>query len=424
MSSTPASGTRGERRCVPSTAAALAVALGVWLCVAVGVGPAQAQEALRPEIGRPLKAAEELVKARRYKEALAKVHDAEAVPGRSAQENFVIERMRMAAASGAGDLDEAVRSFEVLSGSDRLPSADRLRMIESIAGGYYRERDYARAAQWAQRYLREGGGNAAIRTLLIQSQYLAGDYAAVLKELGAEIQAAERSGTPPAEDRLKLMLNAALKVGDNSAYVRAMEKLVAYYPKQEYWGELLGRLQRKPGFSDRLALDAYRLALATGSMGSADDYMEMAQLALQAGMAAEAEQVLQKGFAGGMLGKGPQAERHQRLRNLVAKRLAEDRQRSAELEREAHEAKDGGELLKIGMNRVYGGEAGQGIALMQQGIAKGDLKRPEDARLHLGIAYLLAGDGAKGLAMLKTVSGNDGTGDLARLWMLYARRKG
>jgi hypothetical protein len=405
-------------------AAALGVALGVWLCAPVAIGPARAQETLRAEIGRPLKAAEELIKARRYKEALAKVQDAEAVPGRSAHENFVLERMRMAAASGAGDVEAAVRAFEALSGSDRLPAADRLRMIESIAGAYYRDRDYARAAQWAQRYLREGGGNAAMRSLLVQSQYLAGDYAAVLKELGAEIQAAERSGAAPAEDRLKLMLNAALKAGDNTAYVRAMEKLVAYHPKQEYWAELLGRLQRRPGFSDRLSLDAYRLALATGSMRSADDYMEMAQLALQAGMGAEAEQVLQKGFASGTLGKGPQAERHHRLPNLVATRHAEDRQRSAEIVREAREAKDGNDLLRIGMDRVYGGEAAQGLQLMQQGIAKGDLKRPEDARLHLGIAYLVAGDPAKALATLKTVAGNDGTGDLARLWSLYARRKG
>ena len=46
-----------------------------------------------------------------------------------------------------------------------------------------------------------------------------------------------------------------------------------------------------------------------------------------------------------------------------------------------------------------------------------------DAKLHLAIAYLLAGDNAKAQATLKTVSGNDGTADLARLWALYARRK-
>ena len=410
----------GWRRRLAGCAFTCAILLAGFL----PAGPAQAQEILRPELGRPLKAAEELIKARRYKEALAKVREAEAVPNRTAQENVVLERMRMAAASGADDVDMAVRAFEALSASNQLAPAERLRMIESIAGGYYREREYTRAAQWAQRHLREGGSNPAMRTLLLQSQYLAGDYAGVLKELSADLQSAERSNSAPPEDRLKLMLNAALKANDSSAYVRAMEKLVEFYPRQEYWVELLGRLQRKPGFSDRLALDLHRLSLATGSMTSADDFMEMAQLALQAGLGAEADQVLQKGFAGGVLGKGPQAERHQRLRALVAKRLAEEQQGRAEAEREALATRDGNALLPIGMNLIYQGQTARGLELMQQAIAKGDVKRPEDAKLHLGIGYLLAGDKAKAMATLKTVSGNDGTADLARLWMLYGRRKG
>ncbi|MCR5882554.1 hypothetical protein LRS03_06625 [Rhizobacter sp. J219] len=60
---------------------------------------------------------------------------------------------------------------------------------------------------------------------------------------------------------------------------------------------------------------------------------------------------------------------------------------------------------------------------MEQGIAKGGLKRANDAKLHLGIAYLAAGDNAKALSVLKTVTGQDGTSDLARLWTLLARQK-
>ncbi len=37
--------------------------------------------------------------------------------------------------------------------------------------------------------------------------------------------------------------------------------------------------------------------------------------------------------------------------------------------------------------------------------------------------FLMAGDGAKAQALLKTVGGSDGTADLARLWTLYAKRK-
>jgi len=384
--------------------------------------PSFAQETVRPEIGKPLQAAQELVKAGRYREALGKVREAEAVGARNANETYLIERMRLAAASGAGDAETAAHSFEALSSSGRIQPAEKLRMMESIAGSYYRAQQYPKAMQWSQRYLREGGTSGAIRTMLIQSQYLSGDFAGATRELMAEIQASERAGATPPEDRLKLLLNAASKQGDNNAYVYAMEKLVTYYPKKEYWVDLLSRMQRKQGFSDRLSLDAYRLSLATGSMTAAADYMEMAQLALQADLASEGKQVIDKGIASGALSTGAQADRAKRLKALVDKKLAEDAATHAEDEKQAMAAKSGDALVSLGLYAVYNGQAAKGVQLMQQGIAKGGLKRPEDAKLHLGIAQLVAGDKAKAQATFKTVQGTDGTADLARLWALYARR--
>ena len=404
-----------------SRARAACVAGLVALGVALG-GGALAQETLRPEIGKPLQAAQELIKSGRYKEALGKVHDAEAAGARNANETYMIERMRIAAASGAGDADTAARSFEALSGSGRVSGPDKLRMMESIASTYYRSQQYAKSMQWSQRYVREGGTSPAIRTMLIQSQYLSGDFAGAVKELTAEIQSAERAGTPPAEDRLKLLLNAALKQGDNNAYIFAMEKLVTYYPKKEYWVDLLSRMQRKPNFSDRLSLDAYRLSLATGSMTAPADFMEMAQLALQADLASEGKQVIDKGLSSGALSTGAQADRAKRLKALVDKKLAEDVASLAEDERQAAAAKSGDPMLVLGMRLVYAGDAAKGVQLMQEGIAKGALKRPEDAKLHLGIGQFVAGDRAKAQATFKTVQGADGTADLARLWALYARR--
>jgi hypothetical protein len=396
---------------------AAAALLAAWMA---GVA---AQEGLRPEVGRPLQAAQDLIKSGRYKEALAKVRDADAVGGKSANETFMVERMRIAAASGAGDVETAARSFEAISGSPKVSAGDKLKMVESIAGSYYRAREYSKAMHWAQRYFREGGNSPAIRTMLIQSQYLSGDFAGAAKELTTEVQAVEKAGGTPGEDRLKLLLNAALKLNDTNAYVYAVEKLVTYYPKKEYWVDLLSRMQRKPNFSDRLALDAYRLSLATGSMTAAGDFMEMAQLALQAGFAAEAKQVVDKGFAAQVLGVGPEAPRHQRLRDLVQKTLDEDKKTIAADEAQALAAKDGNALVNVGMNQVFNGQGAKGIQLIQQGIAKGGIKRPDDAKLHLAIAQAAAGDNAKALATFKTVGGNDGGADLARLWSLHLRRK-
>ncbi len=403
-----------------SRRAGCAAVAAVCVAFAMAGSSAWAQESVRPEIGKPLQAAQEMIKAQRFKEALGKVREAEAAGPRNGNETYLVERMRMSAAAGAGDMETASRSLDAIGA--RMSGPDKLRMVESIAVGYYRAQQYAKAMQWSQRYFREGGTSPAIRTMLIQSQYLSGDFSGAAKELMAEVQGAERSGSPPPEDRLKLLLNAATRQGDNNAYVFAMEKLVTYYPKKEYWVDLMSRMQRKSTFSDRLSLDAYRLSLATGSMTAPADFMEMAQLALQADLATESKQVVDKGFAAGVLGAGPEAERHKRLRDLVVKRLAEDTASRAADETAANAAKTGDALVAVGMNNVYSGQAAKGVGLIQQGIAKDSLKRPEDAKLHLGIAQLVAGDKAKALATFKTVQGTDGTADLARLWALYARR--
>lgn len=400
--------------------AAAAVAFGLTTGAGgLGVGRAWAQtEQVRAEVGKPLQAARDLIKAKRYKEALAKVQEAEAAPNRTAHENFLIEQMRASAASQAGDYEQAIKAFQALIASGRLPEAEQGRYAANVAALYYRTKDYGNAANWAARALKSHPGDQATRTLMIQSYYLAGDYAAASREALADIQAAERAGQTPPEDKLQLLANvAARNGGDRNAYIAALERLVAYYPKREYWADLLRRIESKPGFASRLALDVLRLKLATKTMNGAADYFEMAQLALQEGQAAEAKKVLDEGFAAGVLGKGPEAERHQRLLALAAQRVKEAAESLARAEAEAAADKDGNALVRIGLAYSGLGQHDKGIALMQQGIAKGGLKRPHDANLHLGIALLRAGQKGRAAQVLKTVGGSDGTADLARLWL-------
>jgi len=165
----------------------------------------------------------------------------------------------------------------------------------------------------------------------------------------------------------------------------------------------------------------YRLRLATGNIASAADYMELAQLVLQQGIAAEAKMVMDKGYAAGILGKGEEASRHGRLRDLVNKKLDESQKKRADDERDALAAKDGNALVNLGLNYAYEGKQEKGFKLVEQGIRKGGLKRPEDAKLRLGEAELLLGNRQRGVQTLREVRGNDGAADIARLWVLYAR---
>lgn len=382
---------------------------------------ARAQQAVRPEVGKPLQAAQALIKQRKGREALAEVAKAEAVPERTPYENFLIQQMRGSAAVAAGDHDTAIKAFEAVLASGRVAGREATQIVQAVAVAYYQKKDYANAARWTQRYFKEGGNDAQMRTVLLQSYYLGNDCTSVNRMLGGALEEGAANGRKPTEDELQILANCYLRQKDTGGYVNAIEKLVLHYPKKQYWTDLLARVQKKPGFADRLGVHVYRLRFATGNLATANDYMEMAQLALQAGVPAEAKAVMDKGYAEGILGKGDQAERHGRLRDLVNKALEQSKANRAAEEKEALAARDGDALIKVGLNYVYEGDAQKGFRLIEQGIKKGGLKRPEDAKLRLGEAQLHAGQKQRGVQTMREVRGKDGAADIARLWVLHAR---
>jgi hypothetical protein len=393
----------------------------VLFAAVVGFTPAALAQGkgdtVRPEVGKPLQAAQAMVKARNGRGALAEVAKAEAVPNRTPYENFLINQMKGSAASAAGDSETAIRSFEAVLASGRVTGRDATTMVQAIAVAHYQKKDYANAARWTQRYFKEGGNDPQMRTVLLQSYYLGNDCPNVNRMLSGE-DGASRKNT---EEELQILANCYLRQKDTAGYVNTIEKLVVHYPKKEYWTDLLSRVQKKPGFSDRLGINVYRLRMATGNLTGTNDYMEMAQLALQAGVPAEAKAIIEKGYSTGMLGKGDQAERHGRLRDLANKTHEASLANRAKDEQEAAAAKDGNQLVQVGLNYVYEGNAAKGLPMIEQGIKKGGLKRPEDAKLRLGEAQLHAGQKQKGVNTLKEVKGTDGAADIARLWVLHAR---
>lgn len=402
---------------------ALALSLNGAPGAEFGFSQASAQDSVRKEVGTPLTDASKFVKAGKYKEALAKLRDAEAVGGRTAGENNAIEGVRFSAAMGANEPDTMVRSFEALKGAGKLGQPQQLQYMEAIAGTYLRGGNAAKALEWANKYFAAGGNSPTVKQVQQQAQFKSGDVSGFLKDTLAEIQSDEKAGRAPAKDKLTNLLWAAQKKGDASAEALATEKLLNYYPDPKLWAQILGGLPEKKSFdSSRYALDLYRLRLATGNMSrGAEDYMEMAQLAAQAGYPEEGKQVVDKGLAAGVLGQGAEGARHKRLADLMVKKIGEAKAAAEANVKAAEQAKDGNAFVTLGLANAFGGNAKKGIDQIEQGIAKGNLKRPEDAKLYLGLAHQLAGEPAKAQAAWKTVKGNEGAADLARLWVIQSR---
>lgn len=392
----------------------LAFVAAVFAAATLNVTLAQG---LRPEVGKPLQQASDLLKAGKAKDALAKVREVDAIPNKTPAEQLTVDRLRGAAAQRAGDVQTAIRSFEAVFASGRLSQGEQAQIAEQIAFGYSQTKDWGKTREWVQKAQQAGGSSQQLNQLLAYVNAQSGDFNAIAREAQAAVAAAEQAGRRPEEGDLLRLADAQQRTGNAAGQTATFEKLVAYYPKREYVGHYLSRLGSRSGFSDRLALDLMRLKLATGNLTKAEDVMEMAQLALQAGQAAEAKKLLDEAFASGLLGKSGEVERQKRLLALATQRAANAPNDLRAAEVEGKDAKDGNLLVRTGLAYSGLGEHDKGIALIQQGIAKGGLRNVNDANLHLGIALTRAGQKGKAAQAFKAVTGTDGAADLARLWM-------
>lgn len=378
-------------------------------------------DTVRPEVGKPLQAAQELMKAKKFKDALASIRQVDGVADKTPYEAFVTEQMRLSAALQAGDIATAEKAFDAIEDNERMPREQKLQIMRAISANHYQAKDYRRSIDWANRFFKGGGEDAAMRDLVKQAQFLGGDMAAAGKEIRAQIAAAEKAGKAPEKVDLELLANVGLKTNDQATYVEALEKLVRHYPTPAYWQDLIVRTQKTQGFArDRLALDTFRLMRAAGVMDQASDYMEAAQLALQATLPGEAKAFVEEGYAKGILGTGAEAERHRRLRDLATKQAAEDKGTLDATAAEAAKTATGGPLVRVGEAYASHGEYAKAVPLIEAGLKKGGLKHPEDAKLHLATILLASGRTAEAKAALAGVTGADGTAALARLWLIKA----
>jgi hypothetical protein len=396
-------------------------ALALAACLPWLAPAGAAEDALRSEVARPLQAAQEALKSGQAADALARVREAEAVANRSEYEAYVLARTKGAAALAAKDNAAAQAAFEALQASPRATPAERAAALQALPGLALKNKKPAEAIQWARRHLAEGGQDRGVRLVLVQALFNTGDCPGTLRELLPLVQADEAAGKKPGEDLLKLAGNCQLKTNDDAGYYQTLQRLVTHYPQPDYWADLLPRVQRQPGFAERLQLPTLRLLRQAGAMEDADDFLDMAQLSLKAGLPGEARAVLEQGYAKGTLGKGPGAPQHQRLLDSARKQAADDAAQFTANEARARSGADGGPLLNLGLAMATAGQADQGLPLMQQGLAKGITRLPNDARLHLGAALLVAGRRAEAEPLLRGLPADDGLAELGRLWLLAVR---
>ncbi|MBI3714429.1 MAG: hypothetical protein HY255_00340 [Betaproteobacteria bacterium] len=380
-----------------------------------------AKPTVRMEIATPLKAAQALLKDKKYAEALVEIAKTDAFAEQTPHEVYVINHLRGVAAAFADQKELAVKSLQASLATGRFPPADFAQTYEVMSGLYYKMKDYKNAAVWANKALNEAGStNAETRYVLAYSSFLQDDFATTIKETSILVADAEKAGKVPVEGQLRMLASSYNKIKDIAGYAAALEKLVTLYPKREYWADVVYRAESAPKFSDRLVLDSFRLKLYAGLLASGGEYTEMADAAMQSGYSIEAQKVLEAAQKPEVERTAGDITRHKKLMETVAKDVAEEKKRMAR--GEASATKTALALVNNGFNYVLNGDSAKGLAMMEEGVKMPGLKYPDEARLRFGVALVYAGQKDKAIEVFNTIKGADGTGDLAHLWTILVKQ--
>jgi hypothetical protein len=379
------------------------------------------QVVVSPALNKLLDVAQVLAAQKKFEEALAKLNEAEASSTKSPDEKYLINRARIQIASATNNKDLLVRSTEAVLSGGVASQEEKQQYSKVLAHSYFSQKDYSKAIAVLQLFFNAGGSDDSMRDMLSRSYYLNSQWADAAREVTKDIQKVEATGGKPSEMQLKILSSSANKMKDRQGYATAMEKLALYYPKKEYLAELIVNLISKPSFPDSLALDAYRLMHATGQVSTEKDYTAMAQLAMVSGYPAEAKKVLEEGFSKGLLGSGSNASKHKQQLETAKNAEATETRTLGERESQLAKNKLGAGLVDLGFAYADRGQYEKGIALMEEGISLGKLKRPDEAKLRLGVAYVMAGQKDKAQATFAKVEGKTNAAELAKYWNLHLK---
>lgn len=391
----------------------------LWLVVLAGVTTSVlAQAGLRPEVHKPLVAAQDALKNNQTEQALRLAAEAASVPSLTAVEKPLVWRLQAVAALRAQQWALAIERLEGLLDLPQMPASDRLILQEMLVNASVQNKDAARTVRVARQYLQAGGSNLSVRMALLQSLSLQGDHKALVQDMQGFIEQDQAQNRKTPEAELRLMGTACLQLKDEAGYFSALKRLLALYPSKAYWADAVVRLANLPTFNNRYELDGYRLLAETDNLEEAAEYTEMAGLALKAGLPAEALRVLESGHSKGVLGQGPDAANHTRLLAEARKKTQEDNALLPQLEQGA---KDGNAWMAVADVQASKHHWPAAVFAYDKAQKAGGLRREAEVKLHYGIALFKSGQTSAALVQWQAVQGDSTAHELASLWALLAR---
>lgn len=406
--------------------ALIAGALLVSAATVLPAGPAAAADEKKPtvsrELAKQLKAAQEALQQKKYSDALAKLKEAQANPKKTPYDEHVINELAGVAYARTNNYAEAAKAFEAELNDGFLEQSEVPGRVKAVAQINYQIKNYDKAIEYGMRAVKGGYADEEMITLVGQSYYLKGDWKGTLKFEDNLIDSQLKKGQTPKLEELQLALSSCVKLQDQDCTTRELERMVEFYPKPEYWQQLLYTLYSGPQQGDRSMLQLFRLMSEVDVLKRPEDYTEMAQLALEQGSPGEAEHILEKAIQKNVFTDTRSLDKNKRLLEAAKKAAASDQASLPKIQKEADAAPTGDKDVAVGLAYLGYQQYDKAVEELSKGVSKGSLKNAAEAHLLLGIAQLKAGHKDEAVKAFHAVKGDPFLQRLATLWSLHAKQ--
>jgi hypothetical protein len=391
------------------------------LVAAAGTALAAADQPKAPTLSaalqKPVAEVQGLLKDKKFPEALDKLHAADALPGKTPYDQHVINQMTAFVCAQTNDAPCVDKALQGQVDDGFTSPEDNQKYTRLLVQLRYQAKDYDKAIDFGNRAIKGGFATDETYAIVGAAYYFKDDFKGAVQFEDARITDVIKKGQTPKSDDLTIYQNSCVQTKDEACIARALEYQVTYYPKPKAWGEVLTLVHTK---GDVETLQLYRLMSDTGAM-KADDYLDMASVAMDHGSPGDAQHALQMGTDAGDF-TGSKAADAQKLMAAAKKATASDQATLARLEQDANASASGVKNAGAGFAYLGYQQYDKAVDQLSKALSKGGLKNEADTRLNLGIAQLKSGHKDDAVKTFQSVHGSPAQERLASLWVIHSKQ--
>ena len=349
--------------------------------------------ALRNNIYEKLAEAQAFAEAKQYVEAEAVLNDMlDATSKKNKLNRYELANVYNTYAYlryAVEDYDGALDYYQkVIDQRPEIPLALEINTLYTVAQLYFLQENWRKGIDTLNTWMSVTDTPSTNAYVLLANGYFQlKDYDKSLSNIQIAIDREESAGKVPKEQWYNLARFIHFDRDNFREALNVLELLIMYYPKKQYWVQASHLYGEEKDEARQLAL--LEATYEQNLLDRSQDIVLISQLYLQAEIPYPAARAMEKGLADDIVEK---ESKNYELAGVAWRQAQEVTKSLPMLEAAASKSEKGELYARLGNVYLDVDKNKEAVEALKRGLDRGGVKRPDQARLALGMAYFNLGD--------------------------------